>query len=46
MILVANHEPRPLLGQLEQRWPGLFDVSYVERGPEVWRLQFIRGSRG
>jgi uncharacterized protein (DUF2249 family) len=43
MILVANHEPRPLLGQLEQRWPGLFDVSYVERGPEVWRLQFIRG---
>ena len=43
MILVANHEPRPLLGQLEQRWPGRFDVSYVERGPEVWRLQFIRG---
>lgn len=42
MVLVANHEPKPLLVQLDQRWPGRFAVSFVERGPEVWRLEFLR----
>ncbi len=42
MILVAPHDPLPLLAQIEQRAPGVFDVSYVERGPEAWRLAFVR----
>ena len=42
MILVAPHDPLPLLAQIEQRSPGAFDVSYVERGPEAWRLAFVR----
>jgi len=42
MILVAPHDPLPLLAQIEQRAPGAFDVSYVERGPEAWRLAFVR----
>lgn len=42
MVLVAPHDPVPLLGQLEQRAPGAFDVSYVERGPEAWRLLLRR----
>lgn len=42
MILIAPHDPLPLLGQIEQRNPGLFEVSYLERGPEAWRLQFLR----
>lgn len=41
MILIAPHDPLPLLAQIEQR-PGAFDVTYLERGPEDWRLQFIR----
>ncbi|MEN8652562.1 DUF2249 domain-containing protein [Streptomyces sp. 21So2-11] len=39
MMLVAPHDPLPLLGQIEDRNPGVFSVSYAERGPEAWRLQ-------
>ena len=42
MILVAPHDPLPLLAQIEQRSPGMFEVSYLERGPEAWRLAFVR----
>ena len=42
MVLVAPHDPLPLLNQLEGRSPGRFSVDYLERGPEVWRLQFLR----
>ena len=42
LILVAPHDPLPLLAQLERRSPGVFDVSYVERGPEAWRLAIVR----
>lgn len=42
LVLVAPHDPLPLLAQLESRSPGLFAVSYLERGPEAWRLAFER----
>jgi len=42
MVLVAPHDPLPLLVQLEQRSPGLFSVDYLERGPEAWRIRFVR----
>jgi len=42
LILVAPHDPLPLLAQIEQRNPGVFDVSYLERGPEAWRLAIVR----
>jgi uncharacterized protein (DUF2249 family) len=42
MVLVAPHDPLPLLSQIEQRSPGVFEVSYLERGPEAWRLQLVR----
>ena len=42
MVLVAPHDPLPLLAQLEKRSPGLFTVDYLERGPEAWRIRFIR----
>ena len=41
-MLVAPHDPLPLLAQIEQRSPGAFRVDYVERGPEAWRLTFLR----
>jgi len=41
--LVAPHDPLPLLDQVNQRWPGLFSVTYSERGPEAWRLILVRG---
>jgi uncharacterized protein (DUF2249 family) len=42
LVLVASHDPLPLLAQLDQRSPGVFEVSYLERGPEAWRLLFAR----
>lgn len=38
LVLIAPHDPIPLLAQLEQRRPGAFEVSYLERGPHAWRL--------
>ncbi len=42
LVLIAPHDPLPLLAQIEQRNPGLFTVDYVERGPQTWRLKFVR----
>lgn len=42
LILVAPHDPLPLLAQIEDRWPGVFTVEYVQRGPETWKLSFVR----
>lgn len=44
LVLVAPHDPLPLLAQVEQRNPGAFAVDYLERGPEAWRLRFLRAS--
>ncbi|MFE6287734.1 DUF2249 domain-containing protein [Streptomyces sp. NPDC057877] len=40
IVLVASHDPLPLLAQLEERRPGVFATEYLERGPESWRLRF------
>ncbi len=42
MVLVAPHDPLPLLAQIEGREPGVWSVGYLERGPEAWRLLFSR----
>ena len=42
LVLVASHDPLPLLAQLEQRSPGAFDVDYLDRGPDAWRLLLMR----
>jgi len=44
LVLVAPHDPLPLLRQVEQRAPGTFAVDYLERGPEAWRLRFLRAT--
>lgn len=42
LVLLAPHDPLPLLRQVEERSPGVFTVDYLERGPEVWKLAFCR----
>ncbi len=42
MILVAHHDPIPLLQQLTERTDGRVEVGYQQRGPEVWRLRLTR----
>ena len=42
LLLVADHDPLPLLAQLEQRAPGAFAATYRGSGPDVWRLELAR----
>lgn len=42
MLLVAPHDPIPLLRQLAERSGGRLAVGYEERGPEAWRLRLTR----
>jgi uncharacterized protein (DUF2249 family) len=38
-ILVNDHDPKPLYYQLEAEYPGQFSWTYVEQGPQVWRVK-------
>ncbi|HEY5183313.1 MAG TPA: DUF2249 domain-containing protein [Actinomycetes bacterium] len=42
LVLIAPHDPLPLLGQLEDREPGAFNVSYDQRGPDAWPVRLTR----
>lgn len=42
LILTAPHDPIPLLQQLSERVGGALQVSYLEQGPDAWRLQLTR----
>lgn len=42
LVLLAPHDPVPLLDQLQRREPDAFAVEYLARGPETWRLQLTR----
>jgi uncharacterized protein (DUF2249 family)/iron-sulfur cluster repair protein YtfE (RIC family) len=42
LVLVAPHDPLPLLGQMAERWPGRFTVDYLQQGPDTWRLALVR----
>lgn len=38
-VLVNDHDPKPLYYQLEAEYPGQFSWTYVEYGPQVWRVK-------
>jgi uncharacterized protein (DUF2249 family) len=42
MQLIAPHDPQPLLAQLDKRHSGQFEVAYLDRGPDQWRLRLVR----
>ncbi len=42
IVLVNDHDPKPLYYQFEAELPGQFGWEYVERGPEVWRVRITR----
>lgn len=39
MILTASHDPVPLLDQIRERVGDAIEVSYLQRGPQEWRLR-------
>jgi uncharacterized protein (DUF2249 family) len=41
-VLVNDHDPKPLYYQLEAEHPQQFSWTYLESGPEVWRVEIAR----
>ena len=42
MVLVAPHDPKPLLAQIADREAGAVTVRYLDEGPDAWRLRLTR----
>lgn len=42
LLLVNDHDPKPLRYQLMAERPETFDWSYEAQGPELWRVRISR----
>jgi uncharacterized protein (DUF2249 family) len=42
MVIVNDHDPRPLRYQLMAERPETFEWTYLEEGPAVWRVRIDR----
>lgn len=43
--LVNDHDPKPLFYQLSAEREGQFSWTYLERGPETWRVRIAKAER-
>ena len=41
-LIINDHDPRPLHYQLQAESPAQFTWTYLEAGPDVWRVQLGR----
>jgi len=39
MILVNDHDPKPLYYQFAAEMPGKFEWNYLEQGPAEWKVE-------
>ena len=42
LLLVNDHDPKPLYYQIEAEYPKQFSWTYLEKGPTVWRVEIGR----
>lgn len=42
LVLVAPHDPVPLLAQAAKRYDGSLAVEYLQRGPDAWHVRLSR----
>lgn len=42
LLLINDHDPKPLRYQLMAERPDTFDWTYEAEGPEVWRVRIGR----
>ncbi len=42
MVLVAPHDPKPLLAQIGQIFGSHVAISYLVSGPEEWKLKLAK----
>ncbi len=39
LLLVNDHDPKPLYYQFSAELAGHFEWEYVERGPDIWKVR-------
>jgi uncharacterized protein (DUF2249 family) len=42
LVIVNDHDPKPLRYQLDALWPSAFDWSYETGGPGLWKVTIAR----
>ncbi len=42
MLLVNDHDPKPLYYQFAAEQPGKVGWEYLEQGPDVWQVRITR----
>lgn len=42
LIIVNDHDPKPLLRQFENTRPDQYKSEYLQSGPEVWKVKITR----
>jgi uncharacterized protein (DUF2249 family) len=42
LVIVNDHDPKPLRYQTAAMWPGRFAWSYLQAGPQIWRVAISR----
>jgi uncharacterized protein (DUF2249 family) len=42
LVIVNDHDPKPLRYQLDAEHPGAFGWDYLDLGPDVWRVRITR----
>lgn len=42
LVLVAPHDPLPLLAQARERYGDGLTTEYLQRGPDAWRIRLQR----
>jgi uncharacterized protein (DUF2249 family) len=42
--IINDHDPRPLRYELDHTYPGAFTWTYVECGPQLWRVDIAKKS--
>ena len=42
MVLINDHDPKPLKYQLDAERTGQLDWKYIEQGPEIWKVEITK----
>lgn len=40
--IVNDHDPRPLHQQFNNQYPGIFEWTYEQQGPDLWQVRIDR----
>lgn len=42
LLLVNDHDPRPLHYQFQDRYTGQFNWTYLQAGPDLWQVEISK----